>query len=194
MGTQFPKAGISNVVFPSALSTYSSVQSTSLSLSPLLATPSQECRVFSFAGGLSIGKGSTAHVDTFPVIRWVLRRMRDGGWTLSPNGKEPGFCFIRHSETRDLAISSLVPGSCEESHFNESWLPGLTKAYSVIAKGVGELHGERTQSAVLSSQWCEGATAISQIKLLCMTMKGPGEVTFRCVHSEVSNLWTGLSA
>ena len=108
--------------------------------------------------------------------------------------RNQGFCFIRHSETRDIASSSLVPGSCEESHFNESWLPGLTKAYSVIAKGVGKLYGERTQSAVLSSQWCEGATAISQIKLLCMTTKGPGEVTFRCVHSEVSNLWTGLSA
>ena len=30
----------------------------------------------------------------------------------------------------------------------------MMKAYSVIAKGIGELHGKRTQSAVLSSQWC----------------------------------------
>ena len=58
----------------------------------------------------SRGKSSTAHVNTFPMIRWVLRRMRDGGWTLLPNDKELGFCFIRHSETRDIAISSLVPG------------------------------------------------------------------------------------
>ena len=49
-------------------------------------------------------------------------------------------------------------------------------------------------SAVLSSQWCEGATAICQIRLLCKTTKSPGEVTFRCVHSRVSNMWTGLSA
>ena len=27
----------------------------------------------------SRGKSSTAHVNTFPIIRWVLRRMRDGG-------------------------------------------------------------------------------------------------------------------
>ena len=65
----------------------------------------------------SRGKSSTAQVNTFPMIRWVLRRMRDGGWTLFPNDKEPGFCFIRQSETKDTAISSLVPGSCEESHF-----------------------------------------------------------------------------
>ena len=58
----------------------------------------------------SRGKSSTAHVNTFPMIRWVFRRMRDGGWTLLPNDKELGFCFIRHSETRDIAISSLVPG------------------------------------------------------------------------------------
>ena len=134
------------------------------------------------------------NVDTFPMIRWVLRRMRDVGWTLLPNDKEPGFCFIRHSETRDIAISSLVPGSYEESHFLDLWLPGMMKAYSVIAKGIGELHGKRTQSAVLSSQWCEEATAICQIRLLCKTTKSPEEVTFRCVHSGVSNMWTGLSA
>ena len=142
----------------------------------------------------SRGKSSTAHVNTFPMIRWVLRRMRDGGWTLLPNDKEPGFCFIRHSETRDIAISSLVPGSYEESHFLDMWLPGMMKTYGVSAKGIGELHGKRTQSAVLSSQWSEGATAICQIRLLCKTTKSPGEVTFRCVHSGVSNMWTGLSA
>ena len=87
-------------------------------------------------------------VNTFPMIRWVLRRMRDGGWTLLPNDKEPGFCFIRHSETRDIAISSLVPGSHEESHFLDLWLPGMMKAYGVIAKGIGELHGKRTKSVV----------------------------------------------
>ena len=68
------------------------------------------------------------------------------------------------------------------------------KAYGVIGKGIGELHGKRTQSAVLSSQWSDGATAICQIRLLCKTTKSPGEVTFRCVHSGVSNMWTGLSA
>ena len=120
--------------------------------------------------------------------------MRDGGWTLLPNDKEPGFCFIRHSETRDMAIFSLVPGSCEESHFLDLWLPGMIKAYSVIAKGIGELHGKRTQSAVLSSQWSEGATAICQIRLLCKTTKSRGEVTFRCVHSGViEHARTGLS-
>ena len=128
----------------------------------------------------SRGKSSTAHVNTFPMIRWVLRRMRDGGWTLLPNDKEPGFC--------DIAISSLVPGSYEESHFLDLWLPGMMKAYSVIAKGIGELHGQRTKSAVLSSQWSDCATAIFQIRLLCKTTKRPGEVTFRCVHSGVSNM------
>ena len=70
----------------------------------------------------------------------------------------------------------------------------MMKAYSVIAKGIGELHGKRTKSAVLSSQWSDGATAICQIRSLCKTTKSPGEVTFRCVHSGVSNMWTGLSA
>ena len=65
------------------------------------------------------------------------------------------------------------------------WPLGI-KADSVIAKGIGELHGKRTPSAVLSSQWSEGATAICQVKLLCKTT---GEVTFRCVHSGVSNMW-----
>ena len=60
-----------------------------------------------------------------------------------PNDKEPGFCFIRHSETRDIAISSLVPGSYEGSHFLDLWLPGMMKAHSVIAKGIGELRGKR---------------------------------------------------
>ena len=138
----------------------------------------------------SRGKSSTAHANTFPMIRWVLRRMRDGGWTLLPDDKEPGFCFIRNRETRDIAISSLFPGSCEESHFLDLWLPGIMKACNVIAKCIGELHGERTQSAVLSSQ----ATAICQIRLLCKTTKSPGEVTFMCVHSGVLNMWTGLSA
>ena len=142
----------------------------------------------------SRGKSSTAHVNTFPMIRWVLRRMRDGGWTLLPNDKEPVFCFIRHSETREKAISSLAPGSCEESHFLDLWFPGMMKACSVIAKGIGELHGKRTKSAVLSSQWSDGARAICQIRLLCKTTKSPGEVTFRCVHFGVSNMWTGLSA
>ena len=142
----------------------------------------------------SRSKSSTAHVNTFPMIRWVFRRMCDGGWTLLPNDKEPGFCFIRHSETRDIAISSLVPGSYEESHFLDLWLPGMMKTYGVIAKGIGELHGKRTQSAVLSSQWSEGATAICLIRLLCKRTKSPGEVTFRCVHAGVSNMWTGLSA
>ena len=127
------------------------------------------------------------------MIRWVLRRMRCG-WTLLPNDNEPGFCFIRHSETKDIAISSLVPGSCEESHFLDLRLPGMMKAHGVIAKGIAELHGKRTQSAVLSSQWSEGATAIFQIRLLCKTTNSPGKVTFRCVHSGVSDMWTGLSA
>ena len=74
------------------------------------------------------------------------------------------------------------------------WLPWMMKAYSVIAKGIGELHGKRTQSAVLSSQWGEGAAAICQIRLPCKTRKRPCQVTFRCVHSGVSNMWTGLSA
>ena len=78
--------------------------------------------------------------------------MRDGGWTLLPDDKEPGFCFIRHSETRDVSISSLVPGSYEESHFLDLLHPGMMKAYSVIAKGIGESHCKRTQSAVLSLQ------------------------------------------
>ena len=142
----------------------------------------------------SRGKSSTAHVNTFPMIRWVFRRMRDGGWTLLPDDKEPGFCFIRHSETRDIAISSLVSGSCEKSHFLDMWLPRMVKTYGIIAKGIGELQGKRIQSAVLSSQWSEGATPICQITLLCKTTKSPGEVTFRCVHSGVSNMWTGLSA
>ena len=76
----------------------------------------------------SKGMGSTAHVNTFPMIRWVLRRMRDGGWTLLPNDKEPGFSFIRHSETRDIAISLLVPGSHTETHFDEMQVPGLVEA------------------------------------------------------------------
>ena len=99
------------------------------------------------------------------MIRWVLRCMRDGGWTLLPDDKEPGVCFIRHSKTKDIAISSLVPGFYDESHFLDLWLSGMMKAYSVIAKRIGELHGKRTQSAVLSSQQCEGATAICQIRL-----------------------------
>ena len=67
----------------------------------------------------------------------------------------------------------------------------MMKAYSDIAKGIGELHGKRTKSAMLSSQWSDGATAICQIKLLCNTTDSAGEVTFRCVHSGVSNMWTG---
>ena len=91
-------------------------------------------------------------------------------------------------------IAKIVPGSYEESHFLDLWLPGMMKAYSVIVKGVGELHGKRTHSAVLSSQWGEGATAICQIRSPCKTTKSPEEVTFRCVHSGVSKMWTGLSA
>ena len=79
-------------------------------------------------------KSSTAHVKTFPMIRWVLRRMRDGRWTLLNNDKEPGVCFIRHSETKDVAFSSVVPESYEESHFFDLWLSVMMKAYSVIAK------------------------------------------------------------
>ena len=86
------------------------------------------------------------------------------------------------SREKDIAISSLVPLSCEESHFFDLWLPRMMKAYSVIAKGVGELHGKRTHSAVLASQWCEGATAICQIRLLCKTTKSLGEVTFLAHH------------
>ena len=93
----------------------------------------------------SRGKSSTAHVNIFPMIRWVLRRMC-GGWTLLPNDKEPGFCFIRHSETKDIAISSLVPGSHEESHFLDLWLPGMMKAYGVSAKGIGELGARQTNT------------------------------------------------
>ena len=85
----------------------------------------------------SRGKSSTAHVNTFPTIRWVLRRMC----------VVVGLCCLA---TRNLdfasfvtAISSLVPGSYEESHFLDLWLPGMMKAYSVIAKGIGELHGKK---------------------------------------------------
>ena len=138
----------------------------------------------------SRGKGST----TFPMIRWVLPRMHDGGWTLLSNDTEPGFSFHPDSETRDIAISLLVPGSYTETHFDGVQIPGLMKAYCVIANGVGGLHGKRAQSAVFSSQWCEGATAISQIRLLCKMTKGSGKVTFRCVHSAVPSMWTGLSA
>ena len=103
-----------------------------------------------------------------------------------------GLCCLT-TRNQDFARPG-VPGSYEESHFLDLWLPGMMKTYSVIAKGIGELHGKRTQSAVLSSQWSEGATAICQIRLLCKTTKSPAEVTFRCVHSGVSNRWTGLSA
>ena len=96
----------------------------------------------------SRGKSSTAHVNTFPMIRWVLRRIRDGGQTLLHNDMEPGFCFIRHSEARDIAISSLVPGSHEESHFLDLWLPGMMMAYSVIAKGIEELHNKRIDMCI----------------------------------------------
>ena len=87
--------------------------------------------------------------------------------------------MLHTSQIRDKAISSVVPGSYEESHFLDLWLPGVMKAYSVIAKGVGELHCKRTHSAVLSSQWCEGAAAICQIRMLCKTTKSPGDVTFQ---------------
>ena len=98
-------------------------------------------------------KGSTAHVNTFP-IRWVLLRMRDGGWTLLPNDKEPGFCFSRHSETTDAAISFLVPGSYAEMDFDEMRLPGLMKAYCVIAKGVGAYTREyRTCGRACRHDW-----------------------------------------
>ena len=70
----------------------------------------------------------------------------------------------------------------------------MMKAYNVIAKGIGELHGKRTKSAVLSSQLSDGARAICQIRLLCKTTKSLGEVTFRYVYSGVSHMWTGLSA
>ena len=69
-------------------------------------------------------------------------------WTLLPNDTESRFSFIRHSETREKAISSLVPGSYEESHFLDLWLLGMMKAFCVIAKGIGELHGERTKIRV----------------------------------------------
>ena len=55
----------------------------------------------------------------------------------------------------------------------------MMKAYSVIAKGIGELHGKRTKSAVLSSQWSDGATAICQIRLLCKTTKKPWRGDFQ---------------
>ena len=100
------------------------------------------------------------------------------------------FATVRPGKSDFFASSR----SYEESHFLDLWLPGMMKECSVIAKGIGELHGKRTKSAVLSSQWSDGATAICQIRLLCKTTKSPGEVTFRCVHSGVSNTWTGLSA
>ena len=96
-----------------------------------------------------------------------------------PVDKEPGFCFIRHSETKDIAISSLVPGSCEESYFLDLWLPGMMKAHGVIAKGIAELHGKRTQSAVLSSRWSEGATAICQIRFTVQNNEKPWRSDFQ---------------
>ena len=108
---------------------------------------------------------STAHVNTFPMIRWVLQRMRDGGWTLLPNDKEPGFCFIHHSETREKAISWFQGLMRSRTSLICGFLV-MMKACSAIAKGIGELHGKRTKSAALSSQWSDGATAICQIRLL----------------------------
>ena len=137
----------------------------------------------------SRGKGSTSHVNTFPMIRWVLRRMHDSGWTLLPNDKQPGFSFNPDSETRDIPISSLAPGSYTETRFDGVQIPGLMKAYSVIAKGVGGLHGKRAQSAVFSSQWCEGAKAMSQIRLLCKTTKGSwGGAVLMCALSSIEHV------
>ena len=111
-------------------------------------------------------KSSTAHVNTFPMIRWVLRRMRDGGWTLLLNDKEPGFCFIRHSETRDIAISSLVPGSYEESHFLDMWLPGMMKTDGVIAKSIGGVHGKRSRGVKVLQRSVRSGCCAKQQKAL----------------------------
>ena len=106
--------------------------------------------------------------------------MCDGDWTLLPNDKEPGFCFIRHSETRDIAISSLVPGSYEESHFLDLWLPGMMKTYGIIAKGIGELPRKTNTIRCLGLR--------SGVKVLLRSVrsgccakqrKSPGEVTFQ---------------
>ena len=130
----------------------------------------------------SKGMGSTPHVNTFPMIRWVLRRMREGCWTLLPRDKEPGFSFIRHSETRDVAIASLVPGSYTETHCDEMQLPGWMKAYCVCRQNVlvsctanelNPLSYLRNGVKVLQRSARSGCCA--------KTTKGPGEVTFKCV-------------
>ena len=54
----------------------------------------------------------------------------------------------KNQDFASFVTARLGPGSYEESHFLDLWLPKMMKAYSVIAKGIGELHGKRAQSAV----------------------------------------------
>ena len=56
-----------------------------------------------------------------------------------------------------------------------------------LPKGIGELHGHNNPLFCLRS----GVMVLQRsvkIRLLCKTTKSPGEVTFRCVHSGVSNI------
>ena len=84
------------------------------------------------------------------MIHWVLRRMRDGDWKLLPNDKEPGFCFIRHSETRDKAISSKCwdPSSAENDLALSFSKSKLVKTRAAISK---TLDGKRVLGFSLQS-------------------------------------------
>ena len=95
----------------------------------------------------SRGKSSTAHCQHFSDDSLGFATHRDSGLCCLTT-KNLDFAFIRHSETRDIAIYSLVPGSYEESHFLDLWFSGMMKANKVTAKGIGWLHGTRTKSAV----------------------------------------------
>ena len=94
--TSFPRESICNVAFSVCLISVTAVfnQLPCPSLRSWLHR--LKSAVFSvLQEDRSRGKSSTAHVNTFPMIRWVLRRMRDGGWTLLPN--DTGIKIFLHS-------------------------------------------------------------------------------------------------
>ena len=79
-----------------------------------------------------------------------------------------------------LSISSLVPGSYEESHFLDLWLPGMHEGLQCHCQGYLESRtvNEHNPLSCLCRRG-EGATAICQIRLLMQNNEKPWRSDFQ---------------
>ena len=126
------------------------------------------------------------------MIRNALRALSRHRLVLVPNDKETGFTAVHRDDFVAEQIATMRKSWYAEEAPHMAELQKLSLQYCKLTKRVEALEAEEDLSSELRKSLVD-STAIAMLQLTVKTLKAPGEMTTRPIHSASRYAFAGLA-